>query len=582
MHILGINTYHADAAACVVSDGRVVAAVAEERLGARRKHFAGFPAQAIRSVLDMGGISMADVSYLAVGHDPRVHRWRKIAYAAMHPVRSVGSAVTYLGRQRKLDTLPELIARECGFPAEVCRFEVAHVEHHLAHLASSFFCSEFPEAAGFSYDASGDFVSAAYAHCRGSDIEVRQRVFLPHSLGYYYTAICQFIGFDHFGEEYKVMGLAAYGRPKYLPLMEKMLVPESHGRFRVGQQYFSGLLQRSHEQLLDEQGQLVIPPLYGDALPAELGAPRKRGADLTQRDRDLAASCQSHFEEVVLHALRWLHQEVPLDALVAAGGCALNGVCNARIRRDTPFKRGYIHGAAGDDGTAVGAALHVWNTIERGARSPVLSHSYLGPEYSETRMAAALQTAGLPAERLDREELLARVSGMLAEGRVVGWYQGRSEWGPRALGNRSILAHPGWTGMKDTINRKIKRRESFRPFAPTVLNERVADYFEQVIESPFMMHVVRIREERRAELAAVTHEDFTGRLHTVVREQNPLYYDLIAAFQRRTGTGVLLNTSFNENEPIVDTPEQAIDCFQRNDIDVLCLGPFVVMKRRSD
>jgi carbamoyltransferase len=305
-----------------------------------------------------------------------------------------------------------------------------------------------------------------------------------------------------------------------------------------------------------------------------------RGAELTQRDRDLAASCQAHFEDVVIHCLHWLHRQIPVEALVAAGGCALNGVCNARIRRDTPFKQGYLHAAAGDDGTAVGAALYQWNCVREGQRSPPLSHAYLGPEYSSEQMQQALAAAGLAAERLDREALLARVSELLAQGRVVGWYQGRSEWGPRALGNRSILAHPGWAGMKDIINQKIKRRESFRPFAPTVLEERVADYFEQVIESPFMMHVVRIREERRAELAAVTHEDFTGRLHTVTREQNSLYYDLISAFQARTGTGVLLNTSFNENEPIVDTPEQAISCFQRNDIDLLCLGPFLVLKNR--
>jgi carbamoyltransferase len=284
----------------------------------------------------------------------------------------------------------------------------------------------------------------------------------------------------------------------------------------------------------------------------------------------------------VLHCLRALHAQVPLDRLVTAGGCALNGVCNARILRETPFRQAYIHGAAGDDGTAVGAALQVWNGVLARPRSPYLGHAYLGPEYPAAEMRDALADAGLVGEQLEEPALLERVAGLLAEGRVVGWYQGRSEWGPRALGNRSILAHPGWPGMKDLINLKIKRREAFRPFAPSILAERVGDYFEQTVESPFMMHVVRIREERRDELAAVCHEDFTGRLHSVSAEQNPLYHDLIAAFARQTGTPVVLNTSFNENEPIVDTPAQAIACFLRSDIDVLCLGPYVVVKARGD
>lgn len=582
VHILGINAFHADASACLVSEGRVVAAVAEERLGPRHKHYAGFPALAIRRVLEMGGIGIGDVTHLAVGHDPRAHLGRKAAYALQNPLRSMRSAVTFLTRQRQIETLADVLARECGFASEQCRFEVAHVEHHVAHLASSYYCSRFDEAAGFTYDASGYFVSTAFARCHGQAIDVRRRVFLPDSLGYFYTAICQFIGFDHFGEEYKVMGLGAYGRPRHLAVMERLLRPTSDGAFELDGQFFAGLLQRSHEELLDEHGQIVIPPLYSSALAEELGPPRRRGAELTERDRDLAASCQLHFENVVLHCLRWLHQQVPVDRLITAGGCALNGVCNARILRETPFRETYIHGAAGDDGTAVGAALQVWNAEGERPRSPYMGHAYLGPEYPESEMAAALRSAGLVGERLEGEPLLECVAGLLADGRVVGWYQGRSEWGPRALGNRSILAHPGWPGMKDLINAKVKRREAFRPFAPSILAERVADYFEQTVESPFMMHVVRIREERRDELTAVCHEDFTGRLHSVSAEQNPLYHALISAFERRTGTPVVLNTSFNENEPIVDTPAQAIACFLRSDIDVLCLGPYVVVKARGD
>ncbi|MEO8450971.1 MAG: carbamoyltransferase C-terminal domain-containing protein [Gemmatimonadota bacterium] len=577
LNILGLNTFHADASACLVREGQVVAAVAEERLGLRRKHFAGFPAAAIQQVLAAGGIGIRDVDIVAVGHDPKANFGAKAAYALRRPTQVLGSALTFLSRERQLDALPDRIARECGFARADCRFELVHVEHHQAHLASSFWGSGFEEAAGFSYDASGDFVSGIYARC-GQSIDVIDRVFLPHSLGYFYTAVCQFIGFEEFGEEYKVMGLGAYGDPSFLPVMEKMVTYEGRGQYRLQAKWFTGLLQRSHEELLDAEGRLIIPPLYSKALAEELGPARRRGAEITARERDLAASCQLHFENVVVESLRWLHSAVPSESLVTAGGCALNGVANARILRDTPFRRMYIHGAAGDDGTAVGAALEAWRR-SGGRRGTPVQEVYWGPLHDESRMAKALGEAGLSARRLDSDPLISRVADALAGGQVVGWYQGRSEWGPRALGNRSILAHPGWPGMKDIINAKVKRRESFRPFAPSILAERVSDYFEQDVESPFMMHVVRIRPERRAELAAVCHEDNTGRLHTVARAQNPLYYDLIAAFATRTGTPVVLNTSFNENEPIVDTPEQAVACFLRNDIDLLCMGPFVVEKR---
>lgn len=577
MNILGLNVFHADASACLVRDGTVVSAVAEERLGLRRKHFAGFPAAAIRHVLDSAGLGIRDVDVVAVGHHPKANLAAKAGYALRHPTRVLGSALTFLSRERQLEALPDRIARECGYSLADCKFDLDHIEHHRAHLASSYWGSHFAEAAGFSYDASGDFVSGAYARC-DNDIDIIERVFLPHSLGYFYTAICQFIGFDEFGEEYKVMGLAAYGKPTYLPLMERLLQYQGKGQYRLDGKWFAGLLQRSHEELLDENGRLIIPPLYENKpFVAELGPPRVRGAEFTERDRNLAASCQLHFENVVIECLRWLHSEVPVDALVTAGGCALNGVCNARILRDTPFRQMYIHGAGGDDGTAVGAALEAWHN--RGGRRPTpVQAVYWGPEHPDDAMAAALNEAGLVAEALPYASVIERVADALANGRVVGWYQGRSEWGPRALGNRSILAHPGWPGMKDIINAKVKRRESFRPFAPSILADRVADFFEQDIESPFMMHVVKLREEHQTRLSAVCHEDGTGRLHSVTRQQNAPYYDLIEAFAARTGVPILLNTSFNENEPIVDTPAQALSCYLRNDIDVLCLGPYVLEK----
>lgn len=575
--ILGINAYHPDASACILQDGRLVAAVAEERLGVRFKHIAGFPAQAIRRVLAMAGATVKDLDFVAVGHDSNANKSAKIRRVLSNPVRSAKAVASFLKRRTRFESLGDQVAKACDVGRADCRFQQVDVEHHLAHLASSFYSSDFDSAAGLSYDGSGDFVSAMTAKCEGDTITPLKRFFVPNSLGYLYTAICQFIGFDHFGEEYKVMGLAAYGEPKYVDALRQFVVTDGKGNYRLDEKYIraSG---GSFEECINEKGEIVLARLYTDELVKKLGKPRKRGDELTQRDKDLAASCQKYFEQIVLELLATLHGQMPTDRLVTAGGCALNGVCNARIRRETPFQKTYIQCAASDDGTAIGAALHVWNSVLKMPRSPMIDHASWGPEYSAAECEAALRAAGLSYERFDGDALYQRGAAHLKGGHVMGWYQGRSEWGPRALGNRSIVANPGWPGMKDLINAKIKRREAFRPFAPSILADRVPEYFEQDVESPFMMHVVKIRADKRTELAAVCHEDFTGRLHTVKRSQNEKYYGLISEFARQSGTPVVLNTSFNENEPIVDTPAQAIACYERTDMDVLCLGPFVATK----
>ena len=596
--ILGLNAFHPDSAACALVDGKLVAAVAEERLGPRHKHVAGFPGLAINAVLKMAGASIRDVDHVAIGNDSNANLRVKVAHVLRTPFQSARGVLTHFQRRAKMRGFPEMIAEACGVNAGDCRFQVQRVEHHLAHLASSYYASDFDEAAGFSYDGAGDFTSAMLARCQGNRIEVLDRVAVPSSLGFFYTALCQFIGFDKFGEEYKVMGLSAYGQPVYLDLMRELLsMPEvgrvaprapnsstpdvaafRNGQFRLHRDYFVPLGKNLEECTDPATGEIVLPPLYTSKLIQRLGPPRARGAEFTQRDKDIAASVQARFEEVVLGCLLALHQRVPVSNLVTAGGCALNGVCNARILRDTPFKNSYIQCAASDDGTAVGAALHVWNAVLGQPRAGKIEHGYWGPEYGEADMEAALQSAGLAYERFQGPALLQRAADHLNSGHVTGWYQGRSEWGPRALGNRSILAHPGWPGMKELINTKIKRREAFRPFAPSILAEAVGDYFEQTVESPFMMHVVKFRPEKRAALSAVCHEDGTGRLQTVRRNQNPLYHDLIQTFATKSGVPMLLNTSFNENEPVVDTPAQAIACFQRTDMDVLVLGPFVTAK----
>jgi carbamoyltransferase len=576
-YILGLNAYHWDSSACLLKDGELIAAVAEERLGDRVKHKAGFPSRAINAVLEIGGIAVGDVDYLAIGYDKNANARQKLSYAVSNPLRTAKLAAKSLGRRAEMSGFKQKVAEACEVDEAACRFETVQVEHHLAHIASSFFCSPFDSASAFSYDAAGDFVSAMYARCQGTEIEILDRVFLPHSLGYFYTALCQFIGFDRIGEEYKVMGLSAYGEPAYMDLMREMLTIESGGQFRTSQKFLK-LLDQSFDELAQESGEFKLPPLYTENLAKRLGPPRSRDAELQQRENDIAHSCQKHFENVVIRLLNWLHSVAPSDALVTAGGCALNGVTNARILRDTPFSKSYIQCAASDDGLGIGAALWVWNCKLGNERVAPVTHAYLGPQHPEPAMEQALLKAGLEFEKLETDDLLERAANHLNQGHVVGWYQGPCEWGPRALGNRSILAHPGWPEMKDLINQKIKRREAFRPFAPTILAEEVPNYFEQDVESPFMMHVVRIKGDKRKEMAAVCHEDQTGRLHTVTRSQNRMYYDLIKRFSEKSGTPVLLNTSFNENEPIVDTPEHAVDCFVRNDIDVLVIGPYVTTK----
>ena len=575
--ILGINAYHPDASACILRDGQLIAAVAEERLGQRFKHIAGFPAQAIRRVLQMAGATVKDLDHVAIGHDSKANTSAKVRRVIANPARSVKAVASFLQRRRRFESLGDQVAAACEVGRADCRFEQIDVEHHLAHLASSFFSSPFDSAGGLSYDGSGDFVSTMLAKCEGNTITPLRRFFVPDSLGYLYTALCQFIGFDHFGEEYKVMGLAAYGEPVYVDVLREFVSTDGKGGYALDERYIR-TTGGSFEECINEKGEIVLAKMFTPELVRKLGQPRQRGEELTQRDKDIAASCQRYFEEIVLGLLGTLHAQMPADALVTAGGCALNGVCNARIRRETPFQKSYIQCAASDDGTAIGAALYVWNSVLKKPRSPVIDHASWGPSYSDAEIETALKVAGLTYERLDGDLLYRRTAAHLKAGHVTGWYQGRSEWGPRALGNRSILANPAWPGMKDLINAKIKRREAFRPFAPSILSEEVPNYFEQNVESPFMMHVVKIKPEKRTELAAVCHEDFTGRLHTVKRSQNERYYDLIREFGTQSGTPVVLNTSFNENEPIVDTPEQAISCYLRTDLDALCVGPFFTAK----
>lgn len=580
--ILGLNAFHADAAACLLIDGKLVGAVAEERLGERFKHSPEFPENAVRWLLSDNGLRLTDVTHVALPRDTRANRAAKMSYVAGNPVSGVRATLEHFKRRGKTASLADKLAAACGEDAAKLKLVHVPVEHHLAHVASAYYCSPFDElTAGFSYDASGDFASAMAARCEGSTITPLDKVTLPHSLGFFYTAMCQFIGFDRFGEEYKVMGLAPYGEDRYADAMKQLVLLPDDGWFALGAGFF-GMHQGGGSGHVGDNREIFVETLFTEKMTQLLGPPRRRDDPLTQREMDIARSTQVRFEEAALHCLTRLHKQVPTTQFAMAGGCALNGVANARILRETPFSDPYLQSASSDDGTSLGAAYHVWHAVEGRTERFHMEHAAWGPGYSDDRIRSVAEGSGFAVQACaDDAELCEVASGLIAEGLVTGWYQGRSEWGPRALGNRSILANPAILTMKDTINAKIKRRESFRPFAPSVLRERVSTYFEQDVYSPFMMHVVKLKLEWRERLPAITHVDGTGRLQSVDPASNKLYHSLITAFEKRTGIGMVLNTSFNENEPVVDTPEQALACFKRTEMDALCLGRYILRKVRA-
>ena len=577
MLILGLNMFHADASAAILQDGEIAFAIAEERLN-RIKHYAGFPALAIQACLDAVGARIGDVDHVAIGQDKDANLAKKIEYAVANPDKLL-NFLQLRRRKQQMQDLRSLLARSLACDPGSLKFQEHHLEHHIAHIASAFYCSPWDRAAGFSYDGSGDFVSTMMARCHETEIEVLNRVFLPHSLGSFYTMICEFIGYNRYGEEGKVMGLAPYGKATYCDQV-RQIIGTLNGEFRLNLRYFKSIGSNQGMKVLSD-GTVQLARHFSERMQEMFGEPRLPHTDITQRDMDLAYAMQYWFEESFFHLLGELHERVPEERLAMAGGCALNSVANGKLFSRTPFRETWIQPAAGDEGLALGAALHTWHSVLKQPRRHSMKHSNLGPEFSPDKIQRELRTADLKFVRLEREPLLQSVAQQMAAGNVVGWFQGRMEWGPRALGNRSIVAHPGLPNMKDILNARIKQREWFRPFAPSILAERQSDYFEHSHPSPFMLHVYKIRPEKREQLCAVNHVDNTGRLQSVSREENPLYYDLIKAFERESGIPVILNTSFNENEPIVCGPEQAIDCFKRTRMDALAIGPFLATKAEN-
>jgi carbamoyltransferase len=588
---LGINAFHADAAAALFADGRLIAAVEEERLN-RIKHCAGFPALAVAEVLRIGGVTLSDIGEVAVARDSSANLRKRLAYVLKNFRKTTKVAGKRLRDRAGLKDLDAHLVEACGRPLTA---PIRRVEHHLAHAASSYLVSPFDHAAILTLDGFGDFASALWGVGEGSNIKVLGRVTYPHSLGVLYTAACQFIGFDRYGDEGKVMGLAPYGEPAYADVFAKLLKFTPDG-FELALPWFNHHTE-GVETGSDEYGSPSFAPLYTRKWTDQFGEARVNGREVTQRDKDIAASLQQRLEQAFVHLANLLHKQTGLTDLCLAGGVALNGVANGKLLEETPFKRIFVQPAAGDDGTALGAAA--WLSARAGEPRFEMRHANWGSSFNDNEIAQALREGGIEfrqsvsaderfpatdarfptaAHCTNEDQLCAAAAELVADGKVVGWFQGAMEWGPRALGNRSIVAHPGHPDMKEILNARIKQREPFRPFAPSIKAERLSDYFEATHESPFMLMVYRTRPSKYAALQAVDHVDHTGRVQTVRREDNPRYWKLIDAFERITGTPCVLNTSFNENEPIVCTPREALECFTRTNMDAVVLGNFMVTR----
>jgi carbamoyltransferase len=582
MVILGLNAYHGDSSACVVIGGELIAAAEEERFR-RIKHWAGFPSEAIKYCLDEAGIGVEDIDHIAVNRNPKANLLRKALFAFQkHPsLKLVKDRLKNASHVRDIKTV---LSSEFGVLSKNIKAKIHHIEHHMAHLGSAFFVSPFEEAALVSVDGFGDFVGAMWGIGQNKKIEIRERIFFPHSLGLFYLSLTQYLGFPKYGDEYKVMGLAAYGEPVYLDKLRQVVHLNSNGGFNLNLDYF--IHHSKGVTMTWDGGEPEVGHAYSGDMEKSFGPVRTSGEQITKRHENIAASMQAIYEEAFFHLLNYVYNKTKMPVLCLAGGCAMNSVANGKIFDKTPFREVYIQAAAGDAGGALGAAYYVWNQILNKPRDFVMEHTYWGPQFSEAEISNELRAKSKKLKekeckitKIEDEEKLCKLTAKsIAEGKVVGWFQGRMEWGPRALGNRSIVVDPRRAEMKEILNARIKRREPFRPFAPSILLEKTGEYFEKDYPDPFMIKVYPIRPEKRSVIPAVAHVDGSGRLQTVQKEGNFLFWQLIKEFENLTGVPVVLNTSFNENEPIVCTPQEALDCFFKTKMDVLVIGNWFIAK----
>ena len=541
MNILGINAYHGDSSASLIQNGQLVAAVEEERL-TRIKHWAGFPSESIRYCLQVGGINATQLDHVALSYNPKANLNRKLLFT-LQQRPSLSSLIDRFGRQSKRLGVRDNLAIACDVLPEEISAAIHTLEHHSTHFASTFFVSPFAEAAILSIDGMGDFVSTLSGFGKGNQLQYFDRTHFPHSLGYLYNAITLYLGFPNYGDEYKVMGLAPYGEPEYLEEFRRIVYPKGDS-LELNLDYFEHHKKGISMNWTD--GSPTVLPFHSEKLEKLFGSPRSPKEELTDKHQNIATSLQAVTEEIIFHILNRLWERTKSDHLCLAGGVAMNSVANGKITQKTPFKEIYVLSGAADNGTCFGAAFYVWNQILKQPRNFVLEHGNWGSEFTDAECLAAIERQNLkshylPLQEADtRQAMLDKVVDTMVEGKVVGWFQGRMEFGARALGNRSLIADPRRIDMRDIINLKIKFREKFRPFAPSILEEKVGEYFEIDEPAPFMEKVFKIKPDKRALIPAVTHVDGTGRLQSVSQKTNPLYWDLINTFFQRTGVPIIL------------------------------------------
>lgn len=576
MIILGINSYHADASAAILVDGKLIAATEEERF-TRTKHWAGFPVKAITFCLEEAGVTLEEVDYISIGRDPKAKFKKKLAFMIQSPFAVLNYAINRLGNAKKIKSIAhELQEVDASLSIEALEAKIQNIEHHRSHLASAFYPSPFEEAAVLSIDGAGDFSTTMLAVGKGTDIEVLEDIDFPHSVGVFYSAMTQLLGFPYYGDEYKVMGLAPYGEPKFVDKLRDVVKLIPGGLFQLNLNYFhsphKGYVHYSDDFLP------LVKPLFNAKMEAEFCTVRAKNEELTQYHKDLAASVQRYTEEIIYHILTYLHNKTGLTKVCIAGGVAQNSVANGKITRNTPFTEVYIPSAGHDAGISMGSAYWVHHMVAGQPRSEAVFNANTGCQYSNEFIKTECARLNLTYRELPDAELFPEIVKCLTEGGVVGWFNGRAEFGPRALGGRSIIADPRRNDAKEILNLKIKRRESFRPFAPSILKEEVNKWFELDEPVPFMEKVFPIRKEKQSEIPAVTHADGSGRLQSVDAAVSPRYHALISEFFKQTGVPVLLNTSFNENEPIVNAPIEAINCYLRTNMDMLVMENIVISR----
>jgi carbamoyltransferase len=577
MIILGINAYHADASAAILVNGKLIAATEEERF-TRTKHWAGFPVQAIAFCLHEAGVALKDVDYICIGRDPKAKFSKKMAFMLQSPLAVLKYAVNRFGNAKKIKSIAQELQKvDATLSVEALEAKIQNVEHHRSHLASAFYPSPFEEAAILSIDGAGDFTTTMLARGKGTQIEVLEDVDFPHSVGVFYSAMTQLLGFPYYGDEYKVMGLAPYGEPKYVDELRDVVKLIPGGLFELNLSYF----QSPHKGYVYYSDDFLplVKSLFNEKMEAKFGKVRAKNEELTQYHKDLAASVQRYTEEIIFHVLTYLHHKTGLTKVCIAGGVAQNSVANGKITRNTPFTEVYIPSAGHDAGISMGSAYWVEHMVAGQKRSEAVYNANTGSHFSNEFIKSECERLNLTYRELPDAELYPEIVACLTGGGVVGWFNGRAEFGPRALGGRSIIADPRRNDAKEILNLKIKRRESFRPFAPSILKEEVSKWFERDEPVPFMEKVFPIRKEKQSEIPAVTHADGSGRLQSVDAAVSPRYHALISEFFKQTGVPILLNTSFNENEPIVNAPAEAIDCYLRTSMDMLVMENIVMSRK---